>query len=122
MDLAQHLTVNIQLKTGATTETVEVSTAPPLLQTEEGSVGQVITERSVNSLPLNGRNFTFLAQLGAGVNTPQADTRGNANNQEHSYCEGTQDDYEWDQPLAPCGITAENVYLLSGGGNQRQGQ
>ena len=28
--------------------------------------------------PLNGRNFTFLAQLGAGVNTPQADTRGNA--------------------------------------------
>jgi hypothetical protein len=78
VDLAQHLQVNIQLKTGATTETVEVTTAPPLLQTEEGSVGQVINERSVNSLPLNGRNFTFLAQLGAGVNTPQADTRGNA--------------------------------------------
>ena len=78
VDVAQHLQVNIQLKTGATTETVEVTTAPPLLQTEEGSVGQVINERSVNSLPLNGRNFTFLAQLGAGVNTPQADTRGNA--------------------------------------------
>jgi len=78
VDLAQHLTVNIQLKTGATTETVEVSTAPPLLQTEEGSVGQVITEKTIKSLPLNGRNFTFLAQLGAGVNTPQADTRGNA--------------------------------------------
>jgi hypothetical protein len=78
VDLAQHLQVNIQLKTGATTETVEVTTAPPLLQTEEGSVGQVINERSVNSLPLNGRNFTFLAQLGAGVNSPQADTRGNA--------------------------------------------
>src|SRR5947208_155504 len=78
VEVAQHLTVNVQLKTGATTETVEVSTAPPLLQAEEGSVGQVITERSVNSLPLNGRNFTFLAQLGAGVNTPQADTRGNA--------------------------------------------
>jgi len=27
---------------------------------------------------LNGRNFTFLAQLGAGMQTPQADTRGNA--------------------------------------------
>src|SRR5216683_3352920 len=60
VDLAQHLTVNIQLKT------------------EEGSVGQVIGEKTINSLPLNGRNFTFLAQLGAGVNTPQADTRGNA--------------------------------------------
>src|SRR5262249_26176220 len=78
VDLAQHLQVKIQLKTGSTTETVEVSTSPPLLQTEEGSVGQVVNERSINSLPLNGRNFTFLAQLGAGVNTPQADTRGNA--------------------------------------------
>ena len=78
VSVQQHLQVNISLKTGATTETVEVSTAPPLLQTEEGSVGQVINERTVNSLPLNGRNFTFLAQLGAGVNTPQADTRGNA--------------------------------------------
>ena len=78
VSVQQHLQVNIQLKTGATTETVEVNTTPALLQTEEGSVGQVITEKTINSLPLNGRNFTFLAQLGAGVNTPQADTRGNA--------------------------------------------
>jgi hypothetical protein len=73
-----HLQVNVGLKTGATTETVQVTTAPPELQTEEASVGQTVTGRSVNNLPLNGRNFTFLAQLGAGVGTPQADTRGNA--------------------------------------------
>jgi hypothetical protein len=78
VNVAQTLLVNVQLKLGAATETVEVSTAPPLLQTEEASVGQVITQESVNSLPLNGRNFTFLAQLGAGMQTPQADTRGNA--------------------------------------------
>jgi hypothetical protein len=76
--LDQHLQVNIQLKPGSTSETVQVTTAPPELQTEEGSVGQTVTGQSVNNLPLNGRNFTFLAQLGAGVNTPQADTRGNA--------------------------------------------
>lgn len=76
--VAQRLLVNVQLKPGAATETVEVTTAPPLMQTEEASVGQVITQESVNSLPLNGRNFTFLAQLGAGMQTPQADTRGNA--------------------------------------------
>jgi hypothetical protein len=72
------LLVNVKLKLGAATETVEVTEAPPQLQTEDASVGQVITEQSVNDLPLNGRNFTFLAQLGAGTQTPQADTRGNA--------------------------------------------
>jgi hypothetical protein len=78
VNVAQTLLVNVQLKLGAATETVEVSTAPPLMQTEEASVGQVIGEQQVNDLPLNGRNFTFLAQLGAGMQTPQADTRGNA--------------------------------------------
>jgi hypothetical protein len=78
VNVQQFLQVNVQLKLGAATETVEVSTAPPLLQTEEASVGQVIGQQEVNSLPLNGRNFTFLAQLGAGMQTPQADTRGNA--------------------------------------------
>jgi hypothetical protein len=79
VNISQSLLVNIQLKTGAATETVEVTTEPPLMQTEEASVGQVMEEQTVNSLPLNGRNFTFLAQLGAGTQTPQADSRGNAN-------------------------------------------
>src|SRR5579863_7340379 len=78
VQVAQVVQANVTLKPGAATETVEVSTAPPLLQTEEASVGQVIGENEVNNLPLNGRNFTFLAQLGAGMQTPQADTRGNA--------------------------------------------
>ncbi len=79
VNVAQVVQANIALKPGAATETVEVNTAPPVLQTEEASVGQVIGEAQVNNLPLNGRNFTFLAQLGAGMQTPQADTRGNAN-------------------------------------------
>jgi Carboxypeptidase regulatory-like domain/TonB dependent receptor len=78
LNIAQVMQVNVTLKLGAATETVEVNTAPPLLQTEEASVGQVIGAEQVNALPLNGRNFTFLAQLGAGMQTPQADTRGNA--------------------------------------------
>ena len=78
VNVAQTLLVNVQLKLGSASETVEVTTAPPLMQTEEASVGQVISQESVNDLPLNGRNFTFLAQLGAGMQTPQADTRGNA--------------------------------------------
>jgi carboxypeptidase family protein len=76
--VGQHLLVNVKLSLGAASQTIQVTSAPPQLQTDEASVGQVINQRAVNSLPLNGRNFTFLAQLAAGVNTPQADTRGNA--------------------------------------------
>jgi len=81
-----HVTINIQqqqvvdltLTPGVVTQTIEVTAAPPALQTQNASVGQVVNARAVNDLPLNGRNFTFLAQLSAGVNTPEADTRGNA--------------------------------------------
>src|SRR5580658_9035095 len=76
--VGQQLQVNVQLKPGAASQPVEVTTAPPELQTSESSVGQTVSSQTINNLPLNGRNFTFLAQLGAGVNTPQADTRGNA--------------------------------------------
>ena len=76
--VGQNLEVNVSLQAGAANETVTVSTAPPQLQTDESSVGQVVDEHTIVTLPLNGRNFTFLAQLSAGVNTAQADTRGNA--------------------------------------------
>ena len=78
LNVQQQLVVNLTLKPGAVTQTVQVTGAPPALQTQDASVGQVVNSRSVNNLPLNGRNFTFLAQIVAGVNTPQADTRGNA--------------------------------------------
>src|SRR5271170_5174268 len=80
VNVSQNLRVNIELKPGAATQTVEVTAAPPQMQTQDASVGQVVNEQSVNNLPLNGRNFTFLAQISAGVNTPQADSRGNAAN------------------------------------------
>ena len=54
VSVAQVVQVNVSLKLGAATETVEVNTAPPQLQTEEASVGQVIGGQEVNALPLNG--------------------------------------------------------------------
>lgn len=78
LNVQQQLVINLTLKPGEVTQSVEVTGAPPSLQTQDASVGQVVTSRTVNNLPLNGRNFTFLAQIVAGVNTPQADTRGNA--------------------------------------------
>src|SRR6516225_4065831 len=69
---------NFTLTAGNVTQSVEVTAQAPLLESQSSSVGQVVDTKTVNSLPLNGRNFTFLAQIAAGVNTPQADTRGNA--------------------------------------------
>src|SRR5580700_2956747 len=76
VDVQQKVLVDIALPPGQATEVVVVNAAPPALQTQDASVGQVIEERAVNALPLNGRNFTFLAQLSAGVTQDQADTRG----------------------------------------------
>jgi len=78
LSIQQQIVADLTLKPGAVTQTIEVTGAPPVLQTQNASVGQVVGSQAVNNLPLNGRNFTFLAQLSAGVNTPEADTRGNA--------------------------------------------
>jgi hypothetical protein len=78
VNVGENVVADFTLKPGNVTETVEVAATTPVLETQDASVGQVVDSRSVDTLPLNGRNFTFLAQLAAGVNTPQADTRGNA--------------------------------------------
>jgi hypothetical protein len=78
VDIGANVALNFSLKPGSETQTVEVTAATPVLQTQDASVGQVVDQRAINDLPLNGRNFTFLAQLVQGVNSPQSDTRGNA--------------------------------------------
>ncbi len=75
VEIQQRLELNVQLKTGSETQTVTVTEAPPLLQTEEGSTGQVIEAKTINDTPLNGRNWVFIAQLTAGV-APASGARG----------------------------------------------
>ncbi len=72
----QHVLVDLTLTPGQTNQTILVTSEAPQLQTQDASVGQVIQARTINDLPLNGRNFTFLAQLSAGVTQDQADGRG----------------------------------------------
>jgi len=75
LSIQQRLEVNLQLKPGTATQTVEVTTAPPLLQTQSGSTGQVVDAATINATPLNGRNWVFIAQLTAGV-APANGARG----------------------------------------------
>jgi hypothetical protein len=66
MNVQQQVAVDFSLHPGQVTETVEVTAVQPLLQTQNGSVGQVVASKQINDLPLNGRNSTFLAQLASG--------------------------------------------------------
>jgi hypothetical protein len=68
---------SVTLNIGQATETVEVSTLPPQLQTQEATVGQVINQKQINDLPLNGRNVLQLATLAPGVSPPQTGQTGN---------------------------------------------
>ena len=70
----QSVRVDLMLKLGAASETVQVTGAAPLLQTESSSLGTVETERRISELPLNGRNFIQLAYLGPGANGGQTGT------------------------------------------------
>ena len=63
----QVLRLDIDLKVGSASQTVEVSAAPPILSTETSSLATVETGQRIVNLPLNGRNFTQLAWLGPGA-------------------------------------------------------
>jgi hypothetical protein len=67
LDVQQRVAVNITMEVGQVTERIEVSGSAPLLETETSSLGQVIDNKRVVNLPLNGRNFAQLALLTAGV-------------------------------------------------------
>ncbi len=67
--LQQTSAVNVRLKTGNVQESVTVTAAPPLLQTESGQIGQTVNNQAVEDLPLVTRDWGSLAQLSAGVNT-----------------------------------------------------
>ncbi|HEX5482733.1 MAG TPA: carboxypeptidase regulatory-like domain-containing protein [Terriglobia bacterium] len=70
VQVAQTNTRDIQLTVGATTTSVTVTAPAVALQTASSSLGEVIGQRLVNDLPLNGRNFTQLLTLTAGVASP----------------------------------------------------
>ena len=71
LQVNQKLQIDLALKVGDVTETVEVVGAAPLVNTSDPAVGQVIDHTKVLALPLNGRNFVQLAQLTAGVEQRQ---------------------------------------------------
>jgi hypothetical protein len=67
VDVQARPEINITLQVGSFNETVTVNTQGPQLETETSELGDVVTSKVVETLPLNGRNYAQLALLGVGV-------------------------------------------------------
>ena len=68
------LSLRLTLETGTATESITVAASAELLEEKTNTVGQVIDERTMQQLPLNGRNYLQLGNLSAGT-VPNGRTR-----------------------------------------------
>ena len=74
MEARQVVRLDIKLELGGIEETVEVTSETPVLQTENATVGEVISGTTLNSMPLNGRNTGQLSLLLPGAVSPNPST------------------------------------------------
>src|SRR3989441_4593298 len=65
--VGQTTTLNFTLSLGSITETVTVTSEPPIVDVEKTNVGLAITPNDIESMPLNGRDFANLAYLAPGA-------------------------------------------------------
>ncbi len=72
LSVDQRARIDVTLQVGNVSETVEVTASAPLVQSTSAETGQVIEQRAVQELPLNGRNFAQLVYLAPGVTPGQA--------------------------------------------------
>jgi hypothetical protein len=67
LEIDQKVRVDVDLEPGEIVETITVVGATPLVRTETAEIGEVIENKRIVELPLNGRLFLQLAQLTPGV-------------------------------------------------------
>jgi carboxypeptidase family protein len=72
----ERIRLDVALTVGGVNEEIKVSADASLLRTETGGLGQVIPNRRIVELPLNGRNFFTLITLAPGVAAPPPTTAG----------------------------------------------
>jgi hypothetical protein len=69
LQVADVLDVDFVMELGEVTETIEVTGAAPIMQTQEASVAGVVNEQQLQRLPVNQRNFTKLILLMPGTSS-----------------------------------------------------
>lgn len=78
LSVGQRFVLPFTLPLATIADAITVTAAPPLLRTANVELSELIDNRQVSSLPLNGRQFVQLAQLTDGVAIPPGGTRGSA--------------------------------------------
>ena len=107
-------TENFVLSVGSVTQRIDVQAIPSLVDPETSSVGTLETERRIEELPLNGRNFIQLAYLGPGADQGP---------QQNGALRGTTDNNRPGIQVAVDGLTSfDNNFLLDGVDNNEYGQ
>jgi hypothetical protein len=80
LQVDNNIQVNVTLQVGSVSENVEVTASANMIETKENSVAQVIDERRIAELPLNGRQPTQLILIsGASTVTPGGNLTGSKN-------------------------------------------
>ena len=75
VNIQDRVGVDLTLQPGMATEVVTVTGQRPQLETGTSELGQVVDSRTINALPLNGRNYAQLALLGVGVAAAEPGSR-----------------------------------------------
>ena len=75
VDVQERPAINAKLQVGSVSETVTISTRGPQLETDTSDLGQVQDSRTIETLPLNGRNYAQLALLSAGIGPSEPGSR-----------------------------------------------
>jgi len=69
LEVGQEARADVSMKPGAVTESVQVEASAVALDTDSSAISQLVSQRQVEELPLNGRNFLQLLFIGAGAVT-----------------------------------------------------
>jgi hypothetical protein len=67
VEVAKDVRVDFSLQPGRVSDTVEVSSEVPLVDVTSSTLGGTLSNKEINDLPLNGRNYQNLLQLRPGV-------------------------------------------------------
>ncbi len=69
LTIDQKARLDFRMTVGETSETVTITGESPIVKTDDSSTSQVIVQKAIVDLPINGRDFMALSRLTANVNT-----------------------------------------------------